>query len=69
MLTNYPWNGNVRELANFIERAVIITQGQQLEVATHNARKLYLCANCTQIENITYLEPASLQNLSCGRSR
>ena len=31
-LTNYPWNGNVRELANFIERAVIITRGQQLEV-------------------------------------
>ena len=32
MLTNAPWSGNVRELANFIERAVIITQGQQLEV-------------------------------------
>jgi formate hydrogenlyase transcriptional activator len=32
MLTNYPWRGNVRELANFIERAVIITRGQQLEV-------------------------------------
>jgi formate hydrogenlyase transcriptional activator len=32
MLTNYPWNGNIRELANFIERAVIMTQGQQLEV-------------------------------------
>jgi formate hydrogenlyase transcriptional activator len=32
MLTNYPWKGNVRELANFIERAVIITQGEQLEV-------------------------------------
>ena len=32
MLTNCPWNGNVRELANFIERAVIMTQGQQLEV-------------------------------------
>ena len=31
-LTNYPWNGNVRELANFIERAVIITRGQELEV-------------------------------------
>ena len=31
-LTNYPWNGNVCELANFIERAVIITRGQQLEV-------------------------------------
>jgi formate hydrogenlyase transcriptional activator len=32
MLTNYPWSGNVRELANFIERAVIMTQGPQLEV-------------------------------------
>ena len=32
MLTNYSWNGNIRELANFIERAVIITRGQQLEV-------------------------------------
>ena len=32
MLTNYPWNGNVRELANFIERAVIMTRGEQLEV-------------------------------------
>ena len=33
MLTNYPWNGNVRELANFIERAVIMTRGVQLEVS------------------------------------
>ena len=32
MLTNYPWNGNVRELANFIERAVIMTRGEELEV-------------------------------------
>jgi formate hydrogenlyase transcriptional activator len=32
ILTNCPWKGNIRELANFIERAVIITRGQQLEV-------------------------------------
>jgi len=31
-LTNSPWKGNVRELANFIERAVIVTRGQELEV-------------------------------------
>ena len=31
-LTNNPWRGNVRELANFIERAVILTQGDELEV-------------------------------------
>ena len=32
MLTNCPWKGNIRELANFIERAVIVTRGEQLEV-------------------------------------
>jgi formate hydrogenlyase transcriptional activator len=32
ILTNCPWNGNVRELANFIERAVIVTQGEELDV-------------------------------------
>ena len=32
MLTNCPWKGNVRELANLIERAVILTRGHQLEV-------------------------------------
>ena len=32
LLTNCPWRGNVRELANFIERAVIVTRGEQLEV-------------------------------------
>jgi formate hydrogenlyase transcriptional activator len=32
MLTNNPWKGNIRELANFIERAVICTRGEQLEV-------------------------------------
>lgn len=30
-LTNYAWRGNVRELANFIERAVILTQGEELQ--------------------------------------
>jgi len=32
LLTNCPWKGNVRELANFIERAVIVTRGKELEV-------------------------------------
>jgi formate hydrogenlyase transcriptional activator len=31
-LTNCPWKGNVRELANFIERAVILTRGEDLEL-------------------------------------
>jgi formate hydrogenlyase transcriptional activator len=32
MLTNCSWRGNIRELANFIERAVILTRGHELEV-------------------------------------
>ena len=31
-LTNAPWPGNIRELENFIERAVILTQGSDLNV-------------------------------------
>jgi len=31
LLMNCPWKGNVRELANFIERAVILTRGDELE--------------------------------------
>ena len=32
MLTDAAWPGNVRELANFIERAVILSQGDELEL-------------------------------------
>ncbi len=32
MLTNCSWKGNIRELANLIERAVILTRGEELEV-------------------------------------
>ena len=31
-LVNCPWNGNVRELANLLERAVILSRGEELEV-------------------------------------
>jgi formate hydrogenlyase transcriptional activator len=32
MLSNCSWKGNVRELANVIERAVIITRDEELQV-------------------------------------
>jgi len=32
VLTNAPWKGNVRELGNFMERCVILTQGSELTV-------------------------------------
>jgi len=34
VLTNHPWRGNVRELANFIERAVVLSQGDELKIST-----------------------------------
>jgi formate hydrogenlyase transcriptional activator len=33
LLTRNDWRGNIRELANFIERAVILTRGDELEVS------------------------------------
>jgi formate hydrogenlyase transcriptional activator len=32
-LVRYPWPGNIRELQNFIERAVILTRGQVLQLS------------------------------------
>jgi formate hydrogenlyase transcriptional activator len=37
-LTSYAWPGNIRELANFIERAVILTRGEELEVPISELR-------------------------------
>ena len=36
MLISCMWKGNIRELANFIERAVILSRGHELEVPAHD---------------------------------
>ena len=38
-LMNWDWPGNIRELENFIERAVILTRGKALEVPISELRK------------------------------
>ncbi|HXO31027.1 MAG TPA: sigma 54-interacting transcriptional regulator [Candidatus Acidoferrales bacterium] len=38
-LSNAPWPGNVRELENFVERAVILTQGDELNVPLAELKK------------------------------
>ena len=39
-LTDWEWPGNIRELENFIERAVILTHGKVLEAPLGELRKL-----------------------------
>src|SRR5881397_1828778 len=39
-LTTWDWPGNIRELENFIERAVILTRGKSLEAPLAELRKL-----------------------------
>ena len=38
-LVNADWPGNIRELENFIERCVILTQGEELNVPRSELRK------------------------------
>jgi formate hydrogenlyase transcriptional activator len=38
-LTAWDWPGNIRELENFIERAVIVTRGKSLEAPVAELRK------------------------------
>jgi formate hydrogenlyase transcriptional activator len=40
-LVNADWPGNIRELANFIERCVILTQGEELNVPHAHLKKSF----------------------------
>ncbi len=39
-LVRYPWPGNIRELQNFIERAVILTKGDVLQIPPMSSRTM-----------------------------
>jgi formate hydrogenlyase transcriptional activator len=46
-LTAWEWPGNIRELENFIERAVILTRGKSLEAPLGELRKLNTREPCS----------------------
>jgi formate hydrogenlyase transcriptional activator len=58
-LTGYHWPGNVRELEHFIERAVILTQGSDLEVSISELKP----SAQTVPANISTLEVAEREHI------
>ncbi len=46
MLMNYPWKGNVRELENCIERAIILCEGDAI-LPEHMALNQKLSLECS----------------------
>ena len=59
-LQTYHWPGNVRELENFIERAVILTQGQELFVSLAELQPM---PSHTTTSVTTTLEQAERQHI------
>jgi formate hydrogenlyase transcriptional activator len=47
-MTAWPWPGNIRELQNFIERAVILTRGEALEVPLEELNPLRTDRNTSE---------------------
>ena len=60
-LVNYPWPGNVRELENLIERAVLLSPGEELRVPLPELRALSPASliTSTQSETPRFAAPAS----------
>ncbi|HJZ70017.1 MAG TPA: sigma 54-interacting transcriptional regulator [Blastocatellia bacterium] len=59
-LAGYHWPGNVRELEHFIERAVILTQGSDLEVSLSELRQP---AASAATGNVSTLEAAEREHI------
>jgi formate hydrogenlyase transcriptional activator len=58
-LMEYQWPGNVRELEHFIERAVVLTQGADLEVSLSELKTVATAAH----ENLPTLEAAEREHI------
>jgi formate hydrogenlyase transcriptional activator len=62
-LTEYHWAGNVRELENFIERAVILTRGQQLDVPLAELKRAVSQAPAVAANGTATLEQAERDHI------
>jgi formate hydrogenlyase transcriptional activator len=72
-LTAWEWPGNIRELENFIERAVILSRGKSLEVPLGELRKLEteepaIAAHNTAQEDVSRIVRETLDALNGNRA-
>ena len=60
-LQQYSWPGNVRELQNVIERAVILSQGPLLEIATLAPARAQIPSEATRLQTLEAVERECIQ--------
>src|SRR6201997_949451 len=73
-LTAWDWPGNIRELENFLERAVILTRGKSLEAPLGELRKLHVdervqAQQSTGQEDIARIVKETISALNIGDER
>jgi formate hydrogenlyase transcriptional activator len=60
-LVNYPWPGNVRELENLIERAVLLSPGNELRVPLADINESSRSASAFLASPVDFARPAAPQ--------
>jgi formate hydrogenlyase transcriptional activator len=72
-LTNWEWPGNIRELENIIERAVILTRGKSLEVSIPELRTSrvdsYVSNHNGQQDEISRIVRETISEINKGATR
>jgi len=62
-LQNYHWTGNVRELKNIVERAVLMSDGPVLRAENLELKKIHLDKPVVQPDDIPYLPSLSVSGI------
>jgi formate hydrogenlyase transcriptional activator len=72
-LTNWEWPGNIRELENIVERAVILTRGKSLEVSIPELRTSRVESSVAhhngQQDEISRIVRATISEINKGATR
>jgi formate hydrogenlyase transcriptional activator len=62
-LVHYPWPGNIREMQNVIERAVILSRGPELEISLSEFKRQMKAASADFPSSLSTLEEAEREHI------